>query len=157
MRGGTLALSIPTIAGATAYTWVGANGFSSTEQNPLIPHMTTAASGLYQVSIMVGCDTGFWGYNETMVTVTLPTISSFTSSANPVPLSGTATLTGLYVSGDTWAMTSSLGNSVNPGSGSGSGPAASAYTRNAAAGSDTITLTVTDACGNSTTRTQTIN
>src|SRR5262249_33946955 len=53
--GGTLQLTASTVAGAT-YAWIGPNAFASSAQNPTIPNATTAASGLYSVTVTVnGC------------------------------------------------------------------------------------------------------
>ncbi|HKB08530.1 MAG TPA: hypothetical protein VKF61_09655, partial [Candidatus Polarisedimenticolia bacterium] len=53
--GGTLQLTASTVAGAT-YSWTGPNGFSSSQQNPTIPGVSTAASGTYSVTATVaGC------------------------------------------------------------------------------------------------------
>lgn len=53
--GGTLMLTASTIAGAS-YLWAGPNGFTSAVQNPTIPSVTTAASGVYSVTATVnGC------------------------------------------------------------------------------------------------------
>ena len=50
--GETLQLTaVPSIPGA-AYAWVGPNGFTSTSQNPFIPHATAAASGNYFVTVV---------------------------------------------------------------------------------------------------------
>jgi len=52
---GTLNLSVNTTAGAT-YAWTGPNGFSSSSQNPSIGSVTTAASGVYTVTVTAnGC------------------------------------------------------------------------------------------------------
>jgi gliding motility-associated-like protein len=50
--GATVTLSTPNLANAT-YTWAGPNGFASTNQNPSIPNVTTAASGNYSVTVTV--------------------------------------------------------------------------------------------------------
>src|SRR5213593_584833 len=55
--GGTLQLSASTVPGAT-YGWTGPNGFSSNQQNPMIPGATTAASGSYSVTATVSGCTG---------------------------------------------------------------------------------------------------
>lgn len=53
--GGTLHLTASTIAGA-AYSWTGPNGFTSSQQNPTISGVSTAASGTYSVTATVaGC------------------------------------------------------------------------------------------------------
>ena len=46
--GATLNLTASTVGNAT-YSWTGPNGFTSTQQNPTITNVTTAASGLYSV------------------------------------------------------------------------------------------------------------
>ncbi len=51
--GGTLNLFATLIPSAT-YTWTGPNSFSSALQNPSIPSVTTAASGIYTVTVTVG-------------------------------------------------------------------------------------------------------
>jgi hypothetical protein len=51
--GATLQLSASSVTGAT-YAWTGPNGFTSAEQNPSIPGVTTSASGTYSVTITVG-------------------------------------------------------------------------------------------------------
>jgi len=51
--GGTLNLSTPTVPGAT-YSWSGPNGFTSTNQNPVITNVTAAAAGSYFVSVAIG-------------------------------------------------------------------------------------------------------
>jgi hypothetical protein len=55
--GQTLNLSANAIAGAT-YSWTGANGFSSTLQNPSVSNVTTSQSGNYRVTVNLnGCTT----------------------------------------------------------------------------------------------------
>src|ERR1035437_1185775 len=51
--GATIALSTPTISGAT-YAWTGPNDFTSALQNPRIQAVTTAATGVYFVTVMAG-------------------------------------------------------------------------------------------------------
>src|SRR6185369_4108173 len=54
-EGATIALSTPTVAGAT-YAWTGPNGFTSSLQNPTRANATTADAGIYSVTITVnGC------------------------------------------------------------------------------------------------------
>ncbi|WP_130734497.1 T9SS type B sorting domain-containing protein [Flavobacterium sp. J27] len=48
-----------TASGGTNYSWTGPNGFTSTEQNPIIPNATIANSGQYSCAITgstTGCD-----------------------------------------------------------------------------------------------------
>src|SRR6185436_9368750 len=54
-EGGTIALSTPTVAGAT-YAWTGPNGFTSSLQNPTRSSGTLADAGTYSVTVTVnGC------------------------------------------------------------------------------------------------------
>jgi len=54
-EGTTLTLTSTTTTGAT-FSWTGPNGFTSTLQNPTIPSVIAADSGLYTVSLMAaGC------------------------------------------------------------------------------------------------------
>lgn len=74
-------------SGATSYTWTGPDGFTSSVQNPSIPHATTAASGLYQVSIVIGSTT----YNPSTTVVVNPSPSVAASNNAPF-CSGTQNL-----------------------------------------------------------------
>ncbi|QSE96781.1 FG-GAP-like repeat-containing protein [Fulvivirga lutea] len=51
--GSTVTLSVDNQAGAT-YSWVGPNGFTSTDQNPVISNLTLEDAGLYEVTVKVG-------------------------------------------------------------------------------------------------------
>ncbi|MEO1628376.1 MAG: hypothetical protein AAFV25_24730, partial [Bacteroidota bacterium] len=52
--GGSLELQAPD--GADSYTWTGPNGFSSNEQNPVIPNVSDAEGGIYTLEIVKnGC------------------------------------------------------------------------------------------------------
>ena len=53
--GGSINLTASTVAGAT-YTWTGPNGFTSSQQNPVILNATTVNSGNYSLVVTVnGC------------------------------------------------------------------------------------------------------
>src|SRR5207253_3805984 len=52
-EGSAIALSTPTVAGAT-YAWTGPNGFTSSQQNPTRPNATAADAGTYSVIVTVG-------------------------------------------------------------------------------------------------------
>jgi gliding motility-associated-like protein len=43
-----------TVNGATSYQWIGPNGFSSTQQNPVITNALTTQSGTYTVAVSGG-------------------------------------------------------------------------------------------------------
>jgi hypothetical protein len=73
--GGTIQLIASNIVGAT-YSWIGPNGFTSSQQNPIVSNFQAVNQGVYKViAIVNGCksDTG-------MVTATLPPYQVFTSS-----------------------------------------------------------------------------
>jgi hypothetical protein len=63
-EGATLSLSA---AGGVSYSWIGPNGFSSTQQNPTISNVTTAVSGTYTVTVTGG--SGCTASTTTNVTV----------------------------------------------------------------------------------------
>lgn len=53
--GNTLSLTVGTLSGAV-YSWAGPNGFSSIQQNPVIPNVQTTAGGTYSLAVAVaGC------------------------------------------------------------------------------------------------------
>jgi hypothetical protein len=70
-NGMTLNLTASPVAGAS-YSWIGPNGFTSSNQNPSIINATTNASGIYHVTATVGGCTSVAA--TTMVTVNLPVI-----------------------------------------------------------------------------------
>jgi hypothetical protein len=89
--GATIALSTPTVSGAT-YAWTGPNGFTSAAQNPTIPNATAANAGTYSVTVTVAGSTSAPG--TTSVTVNpLPTTPSIAA-----PASALASATGLIAS-----------------------------------------------------------
>lgn len=52
-EGEDIELTANTVSGAT-YDWQGPNGFTSSDQNPVIPSATNAASGIYTLQISIG-------------------------------------------------------------------------------------------------------
>ncbi len=58
--GDDLQLSTPDVTGGS-FEWTGPNGFSSTQQNPLIPNFTTDMAGDYQVRVTLGACISAWG------------------------------------------------------------------------------------------------
>jgi hypothetical protein len=87
--GGTIALSTPTVAGAT-YAWTGPNGFSSLLQNPTRTNATAADAGTYSVTVTVASCTSLAGTTSVVV--------------NPVPATPTASNSGPYCAGATISL-----------------------------------------------------
>ena len=85
-EGATIALSTPTVAGAT-YAWTGPNGFTSALQNPTRPLATVADAGTYSVTTTIGACTSPAGSTTVVV--------------NPFPATPTASNTGPYCEGAT--------------------------------------------------------
>ncbi len=88
-EGATIALSTPTVAGAT-YAWTGPNGFTSALQNPSRASVTTADAGTYSVTITVSGCTSAAGTTSVVV--------------NPIPATPTASNGGPYCEGATIAL-----------------------------------------------------
>jgi beta-glucanase (GH16 family) len=89
--GSTLNLTATPISGA-AYAWTGPNGFTSSDQNPSIAHVTGAASGVYQVTVTVGGCTSS------------PATTTATVTSTPAPTAGN---NGPLCAGSTLALTAS--------------------------------------------------
>jgi PKD repeat protein len=102
--GSTLTLSTPTIIGAT-YTWTGPNSFTSIQQNPSIANATTAASGIYSVTVTVnGCPSP---------------AGSTTATVNTLPVAPTAGNNGSILAGTTLNL---MASTVDGGTYSWTGP-----------------------------------
>jgi PKD repeat protein len=101
--GSTLTLSTPTVTGAT-YSWIGPNSFSSAQQNPSISGATTAASGVYSVTIMDsnGCTSAA---GSTTATVNAIPATPTASNSGPICSGGTLTLSTPTVTGATYGWT----------------------------------------------------
>ena len=101
-EGATLNLAASTIAGAT-YSWTGPNGFTSTDQNPIIANTTTGESGVYTVSSLLnGCSSP--GVSTNAVVNTIPNAPSIASNS-PVCQTFTLNLTANTVAGATYIWT----------------------------------------------------
>jgi gliding motility-associated-like protein len=82
--GTTLTLGASSSVGAS-YLWTGPNGFTSTDQNPVINNATTAATGTYSVTASIGTCT-----KTSTISVVVNAIPSITASfSNPATCSGT--------------------------------------------------------------------
>ena len=98
--GSALNLTASTVAGA-AYSWSGPNGFSSTQQNPIISNVTFAAGGLYSVWVTISNCASVAG--------------TTTAAISPVSVGGTASPTAATVcsgSGTTISLTGQTGSIV---------------------------------------------
>jgi gliding motility-associated-like protein len=87
--GNTLTLNASTTSpGIATWTWSGPNGFTSNVQNPSIPNTTTAATGVYSVTVTINNCTSA---AETVNVVVNPTPAT-PSAGNNGPLCTSATL-----------------------------------------------------------------
>ncbi|MDP3667261.1 MAG: PKD-like domain-containing protein, partial [Sediminibacterium sp.] len=136
-----------TPSGGTApytYKWTGPNGFSSTQQNPIITNVTTAASGTYSLEVEDGLDNS----SNASISVTVnptPTVASISGNStgcvgSTITLSD-ATPGGVWSSSNTTVATVSNAGSVSV----------------KALGSTIISYTVTTVAGCSATVTKTIS
>ncbi|MGC4037447.1 MAG: gliding motility-associated C-terminal domain-containing protein [Chitinophagaceae bacterium] len=97
-QGSDLNLSIPAVTNAT-YSWSGPNGFSNSNQNPVITAATPAASGVYTVKATVnGCSSS----SSTTVSVgaqVTPSVTIQSSSGQIVCIATPVTFTATPVNG----------------------------------------------------------
>ena len=100
--GGTIALSTPTVSGAT-YHWTGPNSFTSSAQNPTIANATAANAGTYLVTVTVnGCPSA--GATTSVVVSSTPATPA-ASNSGPFCAGSTISLSTPTVSGATYAWT----------------------------------------------------
>ncbi|MBI3501119.1 MAG: PKD domain-containing protein [Bacteroidetes bacterium] len=134
--GKILSLTASTISGAT-YSWSGPLSYTSTSQNPTISSVTTAMSGTYSVTALVGgC-----GSSTATVSVTINQTPVISAGANsPVCTGSTISLSATTISGATynWSGPNSFTSTLqNP-------TIASATSANA--GNYTVTATSSAGC-----------
>jgi gliding motility-associated-like protein len=143
--GGTLTLSTTAVPGAT-YTWAGPDGFASTSQSPAISGVTTAAAGVYTVTITSGNCVSPTG----MATVVVNQGATVNAGPDVASCNGSAvTLNGSFGGDAASASWTTSGNGTfgNPSS------AVTTYTPGSAdiaAGTVTLTLTTNDPPGSCT-------
>jgi hypothetical protein len=101
-EGGTIALSTPTVAGAT-YAWTGPNGFTSALQNPTRSSATLADAGTYSVTVTVAGCTSAAGTTNVVVNATPATPTA--SNSGPYCENGTIALSTPTVAGATYSWT----------------------------------------------------
>lgn len=82
---GTLNLTASTnFAGAVTYAWTGPNGFTSTQQNPVIINVTPASIGVYNVTITSVLGSCVSPSSNTNVTVLPVPVITSSSHINPI-------------------------------------------------------------------------
>ena len=101
-EGATIALSTPTVGGAT-YAWTGPNGFTSALQNPTRSSATTADAGIYSVTVTVSGCTSAAGTTTVVVNPTPATPTA--SNGGPYCEGATIQLSTPTVAGATYAWT----------------------------------------------------
>jgi hypothetical protein len=97
--------------GMTSYSWTGPNGFTSTDQNPVINDVTAAAAGTYTLTVTnsFGCTSST---TVDVVVNPLPT-PEITASQDPVcENTGTVTYTTPLVGCNTYVWTVSAGGTI---------------------------------------------
>jgi hypothetical protein len=86
--GDTMRLYASAVTGAS-YLWTGPNGFTSIQQNPIVPHVVTASAGSYKVTATVkGCSKESTVNLSTITYSTpacSPNINSYTVGSNSYP------------------------------------------------------------------------
>src|SRR5207253_247687 len=104
--GGTIALSTPTVAGAT-YSWTGPNGFTSSVQNPTRVSTSSADGGTYSVTVTTnGCTSAAATTNVNVFAApATPTISA----GGPITFcaGGSVTLTSSSATNNQWRLNGS--------------------------------------------------
>ncbi|MBI5541741.1 MAG: PKD domain-containing protein [Bacteroidia bacterium] len=78
-------LTTPSVSGAT-YSWTGPNGFTSTQQNPVIPSATAAMAGTYSVTVLQGACPSTPG--STSILVNTSPVANFNASPIATVCSG---------------------------------------------------------------------
>lgn len=146
-QGQTLNLnSLP--AGASSYSWIGPNTFTSAIQNPNIANATTSASGIYTVTI-----TGIGGCSSTATTSVTVNPNPIASASNNGPIcSGqTLNLTSLPAGATSysWSGPNTFTSNIQ-------NPSISNAT-NAATGTYTVTITGIGGCTSTATTSVTVN
>ncbi|MCX7954683.1 MAG: hypothetical protein N3A01_05785, partial [Bacteroidales bacterium] len=114
-EGATLNLNVSTSGGVgtLSYSWSGPNGFTSTQQNPSIPNVTTVNAGTYYVTVTdaLNCTA------TSQVSVTINSNPLASANATPNPICAGATLNLSASAGNSWNWSGPAGfssSSQNP-------------------------------------------
>ena len=107
--GGALNLTATTVSGGT-YSWVGPNGFTSTQQNPTIPNAQVVNGGSYSVTVTAnGCIS-----SSSVTTVNIIFIGTPVASSNsPICAGSNLNLTASTIPGASYSWTGPSGFSSN--------------------------------------------
>ena len=102
--GSTLNLNANGPANVTDYSWTGPNGFTSTLQNPAIPSVTTAASGIYTVMVTNNAGGGCTASYTVNATVNTSPLATYAASPTTACVGSAVTFTALnsIASSGTW-------------------------------------------------------
>ncbi len=92
-EGDTLTLFATDATAGVTYSWSGPNSFSSTEQNPVIYNVTTAAIGLYTVTVSIG---GGTCTSFAVLAVSIAATPALTATSNSPVCTGTDDTLFLY-------------------------------------------------------------
>ena len=130
-------LTTPTVSGAT-YSWTGPNGFTSTQQNPVISSATAIMGGTYSVTVLQGTCPSTAG--TTSILVNAPPVASFNGSP-----------TATFCSGFVQFTDNSTGNPSSWSWNFGDGQTSTSQSPShdyLASGTYTVTLSAVNNCGN---------
>ncbi|MEO7918415.1 MAG: hypothetical protein ABIT01_03065, partial [Thermoanaerobaculia bacterium] len=104
--GATIALSTPTVAGAT-YAWTGPSGFTSSLQNPTRSSATAAFAGTYSVTITVAGCTSAAGTTSVVVNPVPATPTITPGGPTTFCTGGSVTLASSSATGNQWLLAGS--------------------------------------------------
>jgi hypothetical protein len=102
-EGATIALSTPTVIGAT-YSWTGPNGFTSSQQNPTRSNATPADAGNYSVTVTVNGCTSAAGTTNVVVNATPATPTITPGGSTTFCAGGSVLLTSNSATGNQWYL-----------------------------------------------------
>lgn len=135
--GDTLRLSASGVSTIVTYAWTGPNGFTSNAPSPTIPNVTTAATGIYILTVTDGpCSA-----SDSLAVVVNPAASAaFAYPAGTFCLNAPTAPTITGTAGGTFRVVPATGLSINPQTGA-------LALSTATAGTYTVIYTVAGPCG----------
>lgn len=99
--GGSLNLTTPFVATAS-YSWAGPNGFTSTQQNPVLSPVSSADAGTYSINTTVDGCTSANGLVNVLVTP-LPVVTIINGATTAICINDSVTLTAVGASTYSWS------------------------------------------------------